>query len=987
MFGLKKTTWWVFGACGLLVGLLMGEGTLALSADIVKNETVIPGDFFYGMDVSSAAFPFVNNDNFFLTASGDVTGTFEDVDFDADGIYSSAVGAIENFGNISLLGTGGTAVSSDADAIASLFIKGISSQGPVTNYGTLDIAVNGGIASAFDWADTWAYVWGIDAAGAVDNSGTITVASQGGTATAASWAFDEVYAWGIDTAGAVDNSGTIAVSSQGGTATAADWAYAVAEAWGIDAAGTVDNSGAITVSSQGGDSSSEAGDADSYAYAYGIDAGGDVANSGAINVTSQAGTATAADWAYAEAYACGIDSEGTVDNSGAITVSSQGGNASSVSSYADSYAEAYGLDAVGDVTNSGVITVSATGGTGISTSGSNSWVYAEALGIVSAGAVTNEASVRVTAQGGFISEEGDSEAYATGYGIKADSNIVNTGSIDVSAIGGTSVSTAYSSTPYALAIGLQADNIINTGDITVTATYGTGTGTDLFSSPVGEVHAGAGGIVSNGGVVSNSGNIVVAANAADLYDTAAIGIVFLNDGTLTNTGIIRASADRAYEVGVMSGTLTLGEAYNINLDGDPTVGSLFVNDGAILDLNGTALSVTAFGDDFSLNTEYRIFETEGGTGAVNGEFGEISALNPNVAVLYHDQATAGSVDDAISLSYQPKVSPRLEGASLLRHSLKLASDLVGQQLVTSFLQTRAASTVPKLYAVAETVVNDAGWYSGPAYSGNFFFIPYYANVDKDSDPAGHEADMVGFVSGLERQNKGNRYGFHLGFNHAAIDFTGHGFSHNQENQELVSAGVHLMGSRNHWTWRGQLSGFYGWHDYDGLTGPGLEISEDADYNSYGMRATLLAGRMFKKGDQILLPEIGMEYLWLHGESFTTDADNPDWDMHSDSLDEHQADAVISLHWLTRLQRGNMEITPSLAAGLRYLLTDDELDVHQSVVGSGPVAVKSEQDDIAGTVSASVRLGKNNLATELAYAGEFGDDTSLHTAWVRFHCLF
>jgi hypothetical protein len=28
----------------------------------------------------------------------------------------------------------------------------------------------------------------------------------------------------------------------------------------------------------------------------------------------------------------------------------------------------------------------------------------------------------------------------------------------------------------------------------------------------------------------------------------------------------------------------------------------------------------------------------------------------------------------------------------------------------------------------------------------------------------------------------------------------------QEDQELLSAGMHLMGSRNDWTWRGQLTG-------------------------------------------------------------------------------------------------------------------------------------------------------------------------------------
>ncbi len=877
-----------------------------------------PGDNFYGIDASLAVSPFVNNDNYSLTAISDNSGTYSDVDFDAVGIFSSTAVAIENFGNISLMATGGTANNSGAgSALADPDVLGIWSQGSITNAGNLAITGIGGTATAVDFADSGIDVFGIYSSASVVNTGDISATGQGGVSSSqTSYPDNEAQVSGISAIGDVANSGAITTYAAGGTGTSlsGDDTYAFGQAFGINAGGGVTNSGTLSVTAQGGYFNQQ-GYGSSEGFAKGIDAGGDVSNTGAINVTSTGGTAiSSADIAHAEAWAHGIESDGAVANSGAITVTAQGGTSN----------------------------------------GAASWILGDAVASV--------------------------------VGINADGDVANNGSIIVTATGGTA--TAPSSEPFALAIGVLSDsNITNTGNITTTATYGNGTGFDTFSSSLGAAHAAAAGIIATSGNVNNSGDITVTAIAPETYDTAAVGILFLASGTLTSTGVIQASADRAYEVAVMAGTVTLGEAYNINLDGDPTVGSLFVNDGATLVLNGTALSVSSVGGSFSPNIEYRIFETEGGTGVVSGEFGEVTALNPNMAVLYNNQSTVESVDDTVSLSFQPVASPRLEATDLLRHTINLTSDLVGQRLVTGFLQPRLTAGAPRMYAAAQTVVNDGGRQSGSDYTGGFFFTPYYANVDKDSDPVGYDADLVGFVTGLERRAKGNLYGFHLGFNHAGVDFTGNGFSNNQEDQELLSAGMHLMGSRNDWTWRGQLTGFYGWHDYDGMTGPTFELRESADYDSHGVRAALLAGRAFKRGGQILLPEAGLEYLWLHSESFTTDADNPGWNVHNDSIEEHQGSAIASLRWLTRLQAGDMEVTPSVAAGIRYLLTDDELDAHQSVADSAPVTVKADQDDVIGTVSASVLLSKEQLATELAYAGEFGDETTMHAAWLRFHCLY
>jgi len=918
--------------------------------------------------------------------AGEGSGAYAYAYADAVGLYSA--GTVDNSSSVVVAATGGTATAGAA-ANAEIDAVGMDADGNITNSGSIVLNANGGTATAGDFAEADVDAYGIYSSGDVDNSGGIDVTATGGTATASDEVDAYVEAYGIGSAGAVKNDGAITVAATGGTATAEFFAFASAEVFGIDASGTVDNSGAIDVTAKGGDSSSESGYADHEAEAYGISSeSGDVINTGSIAVAAEAGTGisiTGEDtYGYAEAY--GIDSGGGVINNGTISVTANGGSLSE-QGYGWVDASAYGIGADGNIDNSGSMTVSATGGSATSTVDIG-YAQAYAYGLDSSGSVTNSGTITVNAQGGTadgaLSDE-DGDAYADAWGIQADGDIANSGLVTVNATGGTS--TADSSEPYALAIGLDSGgNVDNSGDITVTATYGSGTGTDPFSTPFGEAHAGASGIVSDSGDVVNGGNITATAIAPEMYDTAAVGILFAGSGNLTSTGVIRSFGDRAYEVAVMSGTVTLVDDYNLTLDGDPSVGSLYVAGGASLVLNDAMLSVTPVAGATRMNTEYTIFDTSDG-GTVSGVFGGlIDPTNPDIVALYHDQATVDSADDTVSLAYRPGASPLLESAALLRHAIVFSSDLIGHRLVTGFLQNRMASAAPRLYAANHMVAGDARRY-GSAHADGFFFTPYFANIDKDASPAGYDADLVGFVTGLDRYERGSRYGFHVGFGHAGLDFTGNGYSRNQEDQELLSAGLHLMTSRGNWTVRGQLTGFYGWHDYDGLTGANLELRENADYDSYGVRTTLLAGRPLEGGGQVLLPEAGIEYLWLHRDSFDTDAENSGWDVHSSSLDEHQVSALASLRWLTRLQAGEVEVTPSLSAGVRYLVTDDELDAHQSVAGSGPVSVETDQDDLTGTVSASLRFRKEQLSTELAYGGEFGDDTTLHSAWLRFDYLY
>jgi len=783
----------------------------------------------------------------------------------------------------------------------------------------------------------------------------------------------------------IENSGHILLTATGGLAVNnTGSAGAGLEAYGIFSPAEISNSGNITLNATAG-TATASGMGDAPVEAFGINSETAVINGGTISVTGTGGAVTAGDTAMVDADTFGITSRGTVDNSGIIAVAATGGTAISITT-ANANADGYGIDADGAVTNTGDITVSATGGTA---SGATAGTESQAFGINSDGSVINSGAIAVTSAGGTATATDDESAFASGkaFGIFADGDLTNSGAITVTATGGTA--NAGASEPHALAQGLHSSgDIYNTGDITVTATYGNGSGSEPLAGFFGDPHAHAGGIVSGGGAVLNSGHITATAITGEAYDGVAVGILMNSEGTLTNTGVIQAfAAPHAYEVVVKAGTVTLVDAYNLNLDGDPAAGSLYVAGGASLDLNGATLSLTSVGDSARLNTGYLIFDTTDG-GTVSGTFGALATpLNPSVVALYHDQATANSADDTVSLNFRPTASPQLEGVDLLRRAVTLSADLVGQRLVTDYLRSMLAARAPRLYAAAATVANDVGGRYVRSSPTHFFFTPYYANIDKETAPAGYDADLVGFVTGLERQIGRNRYGFHLGYGHAGLDFTGTGYSGDQEDQDLLSAGVHLMGNRDHWTWRGQLSGFYGWQDYKGWTGVNLEQREKADYDSYGVRTALSGGYLLPIGQQILLPEAGFEYLWLHRDSFTTDTAAAAWEIYNSSLDEHQLTALASVRWLTRLLIDGMEITPSLAAGLRCLLTDNDLDIHQSVAGSGPVTVKTEQDDVSGTVSASLRLRKDRFSSELAYGGEFGDNTTMHSAWLRFNYLF
>jgi len=958
------------------------------------------------------------------------------------GVEAAGPGSYVNSQGISLLALGETDPLLYADA--SFYAYGLFcnvADVNLVNSGAIDVNAVGGNTTANDGADADVYAYGIRGVRDVNNIGDILVAVLGGTvnvpaSVADVWTDGDayVYAYGIDADGDVNNTGVVTVTVAGGTATVsadANDTYANADAntdidaYGIDAGGDVDNAGAITVTAAGGTATTSLvdandtyvnADADADVDAYGIDADGDVNNTGAVVVTATGGTATAsavadandnyvdAD-ADADAYASGLEAWGAVTNTGAITLTATGGTASttvsastSTSSDVEAYTDAgaYGIDSGDAVTNTGAITVTATAGTaGAETYGdvdadsdADAWV----AGIYADGDVNNTGAIVSTATGGVATADANdasARAYASAgaLGIEAGGAVTNTGNIAVTATGGTATAStgADGASARAIAIaeaaGIYAEGALtNTGDVTVTVTGGVATADEANADAY--VYA-----IYAGSDVNNAGDVTAIATTEEGATAYAYGFYLDGTGTLTNTGTIRVTGDETYEVYIASGTTTLGETYNVTLDGDPNDAAFYISDGATLALNDATLTVTSVADETRWDTEYQLFEINE-TGVVDGNFVSVEAINPDTVASYHTQGTSAAVDDTVSLAYSPEASEPTGAAAVEKHLVSQSIDLVNHRMTGTLLQSILSPGTSGLLADAGPVSQSLGLgQSGSGSTSGVFVEPYYSRMEHDANPLGYDADLWGFAAGYERQMDATLVSFHAGYGQADVDYTGAGYSANSEDQDLLTAGFSGLTRWSEWTLRYGLTGFYGWHDYQGRTGLNLAETETGETDSYGVVASAMVGRILRKDSHVFLPEAGLTYLWGHRQRYTTDASNAAWDTTYSAMDDHDLQAVAALHWLCGFMHDDIHVTPSASIGVRHLLTDAESTVTQSVPGATPVSVTSERDRTAMTLSGSVILRQRRHSLSLAYDGEYSPDTERHSLWLRYGWQF
>ncbi len=941
----------------------------------------------------------------------------------ADGV--SASGLLQNSGVIDVNAVGGTASVATGNADTGADAYGLESDSnDVSNTGVVTVAATGGTATAETGAThAEAEVYGISGQGAVANTGAITVTGTAGTATTdsslPSGADAHVNVYGVSAGGDVANSGNLAVAATAGTAHSSYSSEAYAVGHGILSGGQVANTGNITTTATAGTADANDGyNADASVRANGIfTATGNVGNTGNLAVIAAAGTADRAEEAAADVTVYGIFSGADVNNAGAVTLTATAGTANALDD-TDTTVEARGIHAVGQVNNTGALAVTVHGGTATFGLNGTSDADISGYGIVTGGDIHNTSNVTVTAIGGTSSGQGEVDADVNAWGLYSHTGgaVTNTGDIAVT-VGGPTVDNGDAPTGMGVyAVAIHSGTIDNTGTVEVTATGGHMTGGDseafadvtafgLRSDTVnnrGAITVTAAGTTAGGldavdelvfacgisaGSVSNAADVNAVATSDADAETYALGIQLYGDGTLTNTGILRAFADTAYELQVGFGTTTLVDSYNVTLDGDPDDASIYIADRATLALNDATLTVTEVSGETLWDTPYRLFEADP-NGAVTGQFGSVEAVNPDATAVYYTQGTAGAVDDTVALTYSPGTSEATGSSTVTKQVVYQAGDIINRRMTGALLQNILSPiSSPLLASAGSTTESMALANSAAKTSSGVYFEPYYSRLDQDADPLGFRARLWGFAAGYQQHIENTLLGFHAGYGRSDIDYTGTGYSANREDQDVLTAGVSGLTRWDPWTLRYGLTGFYGWHDYTGLTGLSLDERETASYNSYGAAAQMMAGRAFRQNQHVFLPEVGLSYLWTHRNRYTTEATNPSWNTTYGSLDDHDLQAEAALGWLGDFMHETVRIVPSASIGVRHLLTDDETGVWMSVPGAAPVLVRSDRDRTALVLSGSVTLARARQALSLAYDGEYANDSRRHSVWLRLSWSF
>jgi hypothetical protein len=246
---------------------------------------------------------------------------------------------------------------------------------------------------------------------------------------------------------------------------------------------------------------------------------------------------------------------------------------------------------------------------------------------------------------------------------------------------------------------------------------------------------------------------------------------------------------------------------------------------------------------------------------------------------------------------------------------------------------------------------------------------------------------VGAATGYTQCVNESLLGLHFGYGKSNIDYTGDGYNANTEDQDIVTSGFSGLTRWRPWILRYGFTGFHGWHDYRGLTGVGLTEQESAEFNSYGGTGLVMIGRTFQRKQHVFLPEIGANWLWVHRESYTTEATDENWDTNYSTLDDHDVWGQANLHWQSLYRYKKLKITPAASIGIHQLLTDGETEVKQSVAGAAPVVVEDQQDRTALALASAVVVRSRHTAVTLAYDGEFSSDIEEHNFWLKFKLRF
>jgi hypothetical protein len=872
-------------------------------------------------------------------------------------------------------------------------------QGDIINDGTIVVEAWSNARtyelSSRGFADANAYGMEIDypLLGDIINDGTIEAWSNAQAYGSSSRA--NAYAYGIevyDLQGDIINDGTIEAwsSAQAYGSDASVDAYAYGISVSDSMTGTIDNTGSIIATADAYASSDSFSSANADAEAYGISfedyLTGDINNSGLVQ--AEAIAEAYGSYASADAYAYGIytydDHIGTISNDGTIEAYAEAQANATSSDYPYAYAYGVYIDGTeGDMLNDGTIRAEAY-------SNAEGYASADAKGIYIdsiVGDVLNSQTIEALAEASASGEESD--AYAHAYGISVASmegDILNAGSIAAQA------QSFASDENYAYAYGINAfggplsiyGDIFNSGTIQATAlsdgegeieaygiyAFGAGTVQNDETGLISVVSDGLGfGMyVDDANTdLNNYGTIIVdAEDGAGLVVGSGDWEVF-NPGFIYTSGNVRTLAVGSYDhlwigaepIGPAYAQAMLVDDFRIIFDGDPYlepeeegtyVPQILVGNDGYLDLNGQTLIAQA-GKNIAWNTPYQVIETynfyEERTHRERvRRSGQPQPEHQRVSWVDSDETGEGA---EVIFGYDPKGSAPGAGMRLANLGAIQNSNLIQQRSFSQLLAKHIKTQQDTLLADSGTTASDAGFLvarSGDNLENAMFIRPYAKAIDRStSGGMGYDGNIYGFVLGYERSLSPElTLGAHAGIGFGTLDFKGDGYSDNDEDQTIYSLGVHAAYNPDAWHFDGSATFYVAEHEYDGKTGNFLEIDESDDYTSYGAEVEVIGGYVIPSGDWAVMPYAGLGYSWINADSHTTDADDPAWDTKYGSVDEHIVRSILGAQLSGNLMWGETRVVPSLGARWEYALTDNNITVKQSTLGSPNVAVKTTSPD-------------------------------------------
>ncbi|AQT66868.1 hypothetical protein STSP2_00006 [Anaerohalosphaera lusitana] len=487
---------------------------------------------------------------------------------------------------------------------------------------------------------------------------------------------------------------------------------------------------------------------------------------------------------------------------------------------------------------------------------------------------------------------------------------------------------------------------------------------------------------------------------------AGAGLAVYYDAVVSNPGIIY-SLDQARTLsvgyGIMRGNATLEDDFSVLLTGDPLdenyVEEILITSGSSLDLNNADLLVRT--DDGSvLDTPYPLIEI--GTSDIGakrqdpeetdplvGDFASVSAVNPQV------QASWDADSRSVTMSYGPKESPAARVPEVTRETVSQSVNMVQDRMISTAVLGNMTNTFLPETSISrnssEMIASaDTNFSAKPnVTSGELFFQPYYTKTDREanSDGMGYDSHMTGFTVGYDWYFDSSLAGLHAGYGRATVDFSGAGYNRNSEDQDVFSGGVHFSKKWDSNLYAGLSSTAYvSMHDYSGRTGAALTDREHADYTGYGIQNRLIGGYIIEFDKFSLMPEAGIAHTWSHRESYTSDASDPAWDTHYSQYDDNEIKSILGGRIMGTWHKDGVTILPSAALSWEHALTDAD-GVSQSLPGTSPVTVESDQSNDSMVANLSMTLIEKDFSVELGYTYEYNQDVSSNGVYATIRKAF